>query len=448
MEPVASIDEVRAADRVALESVRKEVLIARAGYALSAGVIDLLGNVYGMRIGVLAGKGNNGNDGRAAGMLLGRRGARIGVFPPDASARTLVGLDCVIDASFGTGFHGEYHAPLLDAGTRVVAADIPSGIDAMTGQAHGTPMRATRTVTFAIKKPGLLLGSGRVLSGEVIAKDIGVAVPAYSYGIVNDDDLPPLIPHDAHKWDRAVVVVAGSPRMEGAGGLCCKGALRAGAGLVQHMSFGTFRTSPKEAIRCELPTENWGRTVLGALDRAKALVIGPGCGRDERFFAGVREIVEKSPVPIVIDADALLALDESIVQRSAIVLTPHDGEYAALMGHAPGSDRLAAVKEAAKKYKATVLLKGPTTVIASSTEPWPKAFFSMSGDQRLATPGTGDVLSGIVGAFLARAMSPLMGAAVGAYVHGKAALLGPSSGFVASLLPPLVSQVLSEASRG
>ena len=220
MIPVVTPDEMRAIDEAASEPV--EVLIARAGRALAATALRMLGGAYGRHIVVVVGKGNNGADGRAAADRLRRRGAEVTVLAAAEAPDPLPPSDLVIDAAYGTGFHGDYHAP-HPGRAPVLAADIPSGVDGVTGVACEGAVRAQVTVTFAALKPGLLFGDGPEHAGEVIVADIGLDVASARAYVVDADDarswLPPR-PRDAHKYTSGVVVVAGSPGMLGAATLC------------------------------------------------------------------------------------------------------------------------------------------------------------------------------------------------------------------------------------
>ena len=180
MRPVVSVAEMRAADAAAIGSVGESELIHRAGFAVATEALRMLGGAYGRRIVVLAGKGNNGNDGRVAAAALARRGALVDVIDAASAPGRIDGCDLVIDAAYGTGFSGAYSAPVVSKGTVVLAVDIPSGVDANTGEMPGRALEADRTVTFAALKPGLLMGAGVSVSGEVSVADIG---PATTQGV-------------------------------------------------------------------------------------------------------------------------------------------------------------------------------------------------------------------------------------------------------------------------
>ncbi|MDQ1403738.1 MAG: ADP-dependent NAD(P)H-hydrate dehydratase / NAD(P)H-hydrate epimerase, partial [Actinomycetota bacterium] len=425
MIPVVTPDEMGRIDATSPDPV--DVLIARAGAAVARAAVALMGGTYGRRVVVVVGKGNNGADGRAAADQLRQRGVRVVVVDAaDAPAR-LPASDLVIDAAYGTGFHGSYDAP-DPGGAPVLAVDIPSGVDGTTGTASETSVRADATVTFAALKPGLLLGEGPGRAGDVEVVEIGLDVGPARCHVVEDVDISTWLPdraRETNKWERAVSVVAGSGGMLGAAMLASHGASRAGAGMVRLYSPGSPPDvfPPSEVVARALGGGSWWNEVLGD-DRAHSVVVGPGLGRAGATAGEVRELVSRAATPVVVDADGLFALggpDDAAAllgARSApTVLTPHEGEFARLTGADAGADRLASVRAAAQRFGATVLLKGSTTVVA---DPDGRVLLTTSGGPFLATAGTGDVLSGVIGAFLAAGLAPLEAAAAGAHVHGRA----------------------------
>lgn len=435
MIPIVTPEEMGEIDRAAPERV--DVLIGRAGWATARAALRMLGGGYGRRVVVLAGKGNNGNDGRSAARILERRGIRATVVDVGHAPDRLPAADLVIDAAFGTGFRGAYRAPDVD-GTPVLAVDIPSGVDGLTGEASERVLRSTRTVTFAALKPGLVLHPGAALAGDVEVADIGLDVSGADAWLVEASDVRALIPArdpEAHKWKHACWVVAGSAGMTGAAHLAARGAFRAGAGYVRLGSPGVDHDpfAPTEAVGRALPPTGWDRTVLDDLDRFGALVVGPGLGREEATATAVRDLVAAAPVPVVVDGDGLHALgsapaDVLAGREAPTVLTPHDGEFSRLDGRSPSPDRFAAARRLARATGAVVLLKGATTVVA---EPGGRIRVVTEGDARLATAGSGDVLSGVLGAFLAMGMAAPDAAACAAFVHGRAGTLGWRRGLVA-----------------
>ena len=479
MIPILTPGEMAAVDAAAPEPVA--VLVARAGWAVARVARQMLGGTYGKRVVVIAGRGNNGADGRVAAELLARRGARVTVVDPtgrpegvsagavDPSADqapgplTLPPGDLIIDAAFGTGLSRPYVAPRpADPATPVLAVDIPSGIDGLTGGRVGEPLYADVTVTFAALKPGLLCADGPATSGEVIGVDIGLDTSAARAWQVTGADIADWLPTRArrtHKWRSALRLVAGSPGMTGSADLASAAALRAGSGYVRRSTPGldpaapgVVPTGPVEAVTTALGADDWADEVLADLDRFGALAVGPGLGRAPAVAAQIAAVV-RTAIPLVIDGDGLRALGDDPAAMLAArptgapsaVLTPHDAEFAALGGDVDAPDRFASVRALAARTGAVVLHKGPTTIVA---DPAGDVLVSTAGDARLATAGTGDVLTGVIGAFLARGVDPFEAAAAAAWVHGTAGRLAPTAGLVASDLPALVATVLAAPDGG
>jgi hydroxyethylthiazole kinase-like uncharacterized protein yjeF len=227
--------------------------------------------------------------------------------------------------------------------------------------------------------------------------------------------------------------------------------MAAGAGMIRLGPPGDpVAAWPTEAVRMHLPPEGWSGAFLEAASKCKAVVVGPGLGTGEAVAEEIRAVVANAPVPLVIDADALTALGDVSSARTLLdkrsapsVLTPHDGEYARMAGSAPGEDRLAAARRLAEGVGAVVLLKGPLTAVARPGGGASDVLLSDAGGPALATAGSGDVLSGIIGAFMARGVGAHEAAALAAHVHGRAASLGPVEGLVAGDLPELVARFLS-----
>ena len=419
-----------------------EVLIGRAGAAVARAAVRMMGGTYGRTVHVIAGKGNNGADGRVAARLLEARGVRVFVHDAAACPTVLRPAHLVIDAAYGTGFRGTWQPP--DVGSMpVLAVDIPSGVDALTGEAAGPVLAAERTVTFAALKPGLLVPPGSVLAGAVELADIGlgagVATHCHAWLVQGTDVaawMPPR-PADTHKWRTAVRVVAGSQGMTGAATLASAAAMRAGAGMVHLSSPSTLVPgAPPEVVQRPLLQREWADDVMASLSRFHSLVLGPGLGRGDDTTEQVRRLALAGPVPLVLDGDGLFAMAWNADGAAALlrrrtaptVLTPHDGEYVMLHGGPVGNDRIVAARRLAEETGCVVLLKGPATVVA---EPGGRVLVVTAGDERLATAGTGDVLAGIIGALLAAGLKPLRAAAAGAWLHGQAAALAPAQGMVA-----------------
>jgi len=453
--PVLTRDEMRAADAAALSKVSEDTLVTRAGTAVGHAAVRILGGAYRRYVTVIVGQGNNGADGRVAAAFLARRGVRVTVMVAADAPRALGPADLVIDGAYGTGFRGAYDAPEVPPGVPVLSIDIPSGIDADTGEGPGAPFRASHTVTFAAYKPGLLQGDGPRHCGAVQVTDIGIPLATPRAALMEDADIGALLParpRESNKWSTALGVVSGSVGMEGSAILCTRGALAAGAGMIRLGTPGNpVGNWPTEAVRVSLGDPRWAGPFLEATTKCRAVVIGPGLGTGERAQAEIRALIAAAPHPLVIDADAITALGDLASARKllagrthATILTPHDGEFARLAGSPPGDDRLAAARSLARGIGAIVLLKGPLTAVASPEAVTPDVYLAGAGVPALATAGTGDVLSGMIGGFLARGMPAQLAAALAAHVHGRAGSRGRSEGLVAGDLPDLAAALLSE----
>ncbi|HEU5151771.1 MAG TPA: NAD(P)H-hydrate dehydratase [Iamia sp.] len=469
MIPVVTPAEMRAIDEAAPEPV--EVLVERAGEATARAALDLLGGAYGRRVVLVAGKGNNGADGRSAARRLRRRGVRVEEI--DAAAvpglDELPAADLLVDAAYGTGFRGDWAPPPVPPGTAVLAVDIPSGLDGLTGEAHGSPWPADLTVTFAALKPGLLLRDGPDLAGEVRLADIGLATGRARIHVVEPADVAAWLPdraHDAHKWQAACWIVAGSPGMTGAAHLSAAGAQRAGAGYVRLSTPGLERdpSAPTEVVGVELPAAGWADEVLADVERIAAIGVGPGLGRGDAAAEAVRALVAAPDrPPVVVDGDGLGALADDAdghlttprprpgddidpvgnpAPAPTVVLTPHDGELARLGADPDAPDRIAEVRALAARRGAVVLAKGSTTIVAG---PDGDVLLATAGDARLATAGTGDVLTGALAALLAQGLAPVEAAAAAAHLHGRAGALawrrGLVAGDVAAHLPAALAEL-------
>ena len=453
MIPIVSPEQMAVIDAAALEPV--DVLIERAGAAVAQGAIELLGGTYGRRVVVLAGKGNNGSDGRAAARRLEARGVAVTVIDAARLPACVPPCDLVVDAAYGTGFRGTFNAPdLPQPPPLVLAVDIPSGVSGLTGTSAGRPLAARRTVTFAALKPGLLLGEGPELAGDVTVADIGLDTSSVAAHLVEGVDVARWLrarPRSSHKWRAACWILAGSPGMTGAAHLASRAAQRAGAGYVRLSSPGVDDDpmKPTEAVGHPLAGDRWARDVLGDLERFAALAIGPGLGTATSTTDAVRQVIGEARVPTVIDGDALTALGTDAAEvlghrhpsAGPAVLTPHDGEFARLTGHAPGPDRIDAARNLAVEVGALVLLKGSATVIAA---PDGQVLVTNTGDSRLATAGTGDVLTGTIAALLAQGTAGMEAAAASAYLHGRAGALAWRRGLVAGDLVDLLPAALAE----
>ncbi|MFH8687986.1 NAD(P)H-hydrate dehydratase [Streptomyces anulatus] len=452
-----SVETVRAAEAALMQRLPEGALMRRAAAGLAVACGDLLrrnGRVYGSRVLLLVGSGDNGGDALYAGARLARRGAgvRALLLAPDrahpgglaallaAGGQVVDGpvglgvLDLVVDGITGIGGRGglrEDATGLLHTVTRdrtpVLSVDLPSGVEADTGEVHGDAVRADATVTFGTYKPGLLIDPAAEHAGALRLVDIGLGpelpeppdLEALQYA-----DVAALLPvpgPESDKYRRGVVgVVAGSERYPGAAVLAVAGALRGGAGAVRYVGPGA------DAVIARYPEALVHAGPPSKAGRVQAWVVGPGLGDGRSAEAAVAGVLA-ADVPVLVDADGLRLLDaETVRTRTApTVLTPHAGEAAALLGTAREeveAGRLAAVRELAARYRATVLLKGSTTLIAEARDTPVRV--NPTGTSWLATAGSGDVLSGLTGSLLAAGLAPRDAASVGAYLHGLAARHG------------------------
>ncbi|MFJ6798666.1 NAD(P)H-hydrate dehydratase [Streptomyces sp. NPDC091268] len=440
MRTAYSVETVRAAERELMARLPEGALMQRAAAALAAACAGLLGKVYGARVVLLVGPGDNGGDALYAGARLARRGAGVTAVPMDpervhpgglAALRAAGGrvaqavpprADLVLDGLVGIGGRGALRPAAaalvgaIPAGAVVVAVDLPSGVDADTGEVAGAEagavVRADATVTFGAYKPGLLIDPGASLAGAPRLVDLGLELPAPELEALQHADVAALLPEptaSSDKYRRGVVgVVAGSAQYPGAAVLAVAGALRGGAGAVRYVG------PAADAVLARYP-----ETLIGR-GRVQAWVVGPGLG-EGRGEEVARCLAD--PVPVLVDADGLRGLDPAGLRArsAATVLTPHAGEAAALLGVARESveaGRLGAVRGLAERFGATVLLKGSTTLVASGGG---AVRVNPTGTPWLATAGSGDVLSGLAGSLLAAGLGAGDAASVAAYLHGLAA---------------------------
>jgi NAD(P)H-hydrate epimerase len=432
--PLYTADEMRAAE----QGHDVERMMERAGRAVADAVLRRYPDAR--RIAAVCGKGANGGDGRIALRVLAEAGRE--------TSDELDGADLVIDALFGTGFHGaprDEAAQTIErinaASAPIVAVDLPSGVDGSTGGIAGAAVAADVTVTMHAPKVGLVVAPGRFHAGEVEVADIGIEAEETRHRLVTEEILrlvPPKRASDTKYSAGSVLVVGGSPGMSGAVCLTAEAAFRADAGYV---SVATHAESLPvvegwllEAVKA--PLEEVDRLA----ERASAVAIGPGLGRGDDERALVSRLLRELRVPIVVDADALFGLEPGDWPAPR-VLTPHAGELARLLGHEVDAHRLEAVQAAAERFGSVVLLKGADTLVAAPGE---GVLVSASGTPALATAGSGDVLTGVVAAFLAKGMDARLAAAAAAFAHGRAAELVPHQrGVVASDVVAALPQALA-----
>ncbi len=492
MRDAYQVTAVRAAERALMELVPDGALMARAAAGLASVCASLLarypGHVYGTRVVVLAGSGDNGGDALYAGALLARRGVAVtaiaagpkahpggtaalraaggrvagdpgagglgggdpGGGDPGAHADLMDRADLIIDGLLGIGGRGGLREPFAglarqaararQAGATVVAVDLPSGIDADTGAVDGPAVRADVTVTFGAIKPGLLIDPGAGYAGAVELIDIGLG-PYLAGGpcaaAPQRDDIRELLPRpraESDKYRRGVLgLLAGSDRFTGAVLLATGGAVRGGAGMVRVVTANVaavlVRQAWPETVVTVHPDEgDWD--LLGSVGRVQAWVAGPGMGTGQDAVARLAAVLG-TDLPVLVDADGLTILSQvrSLLPRQApTLITPHAGELARLLGTDPASveaRRLEHARRAAGELGVTVLLKGSTTVIApAGGAPEEPVLVNPTGTPWLATAGSGDVLSGLAGALLAQGLAPAQAGLAAAYLHGMAGRLG------------------------
>ena len=509
MIPLLTSAETQAIDRQTVErGTSIEALMERAGMAVARAATELAGGAYGRRAVVVCGKGNNGGDGLVAARHLARWGMGVDAFlladpgslePPvdaklealsrrgvdvraateEAIARACGRSDVAVDAIFGTGFRGEpegQHVGAIEALNRgpapVVAVDVPSGVEGDTGAVRGAAISADVTVALGAPKVGDVLDPGAAHAGILQIADIGIppGLLRADVSLLEAADVRAWLPRraiDAHKRSTGVVlVIGGSARMTGAPRLVAEGALRMGAGLVTiavpEPILAAVQATALEPTFLGLPSEPDGTlsedawdVVASELEGFDAVALGPGLSTAPGAAALARRIVLESPVPVVADADAVNAFagraSELASRGVAGVITPHTGEFGRLFGM-PASevleDRLGFVRKAASETGGTVLLKGPRTLVA---RPEGEVWVNPTGGPALATGGSGDVLTGMVAALVARGLEGPRAAAAGAYVHGLAGEIvgdrsreGSTASDIARAVPDAVARVREE----
>ncbi len=471
LDPLYDAEEMRAVDAWAIDDqgVPSLDLMERAGIGL-ARVVVTAARPGPVRI--VVGKGNNGGDGLVVARLLREEGRAVDVVAPaplegltgDAAANLkrlpgappeplgpgcLDGSGAVVDALLGTGFSGEAREPVAgalaainDQDAPVVACDVPSGVDASSGEVTGKAVRAAVTATFHAPKAGLYVAPGAFHAGEVETVEIGIprGAPAPArFGLISERVLAsyPRRGSEGSKFTSGVVVVAGGARgLTGAPTMAAMAAQRAGAGYVQVAvpapAQAVLELRLLEAMTRGLPDDDGFHSSAGVeelaemAERAGAVVLGPGLGRTQAAGGFARESARAVEVPLLLDADGLNAHAgrlESLRGRTApTVLTPHAAELGRLLDRTPnevGAHRLACAREAAHRSGAIVLLKGHDTIVAAPEGP---VAVSPGGSPALATAGTGDVLSGLIGTLLAKGLDPFEAAALGALAHLRAGL--------------------------
>jgi hydroxyethylthiazole kinase-like uncharacterized protein yjeF len=436
-------------------------LMERAGRAVAEVILEDFADAA--RITVVCGSGNNGGDGRVAARVLEEAGREVLIVEakPEDEEKVLGDPDLIVDALFGTGFEGAPRpgaARLIeqmnDAAADIVAVDIPSGVDASTGETSGAVVDAWATVTFHGEKVGLVVAPGAFHAGEVDVADIGLeAIETEDFRVTGEIlELVPLRAPEDNKYTAGhVIVVGGSPGLTGAPSLTAMAAMRADAGYVTvaapQSTLSVFELRLLEAVKRPLPedeegrlTEEAGEAVLALAEKAHAVALGPGLGRSEGTQKLVRNLLASLNLPVVVDADALFVLEPGDWPAPR-VLTPHEGELARLLdtdSEWVAAHRLDAARRAVERFDCIVVLKGEGTIVGAPGE----GMLVCPGFPSLATAGTGDVLTGIVAAFLAKGLEPRVAAAAGVTAQVQAALRAPQqAGLVASDLIETLPQV-------
>jgi hydroxyethylthiazole kinase-like uncharacterized protein yjeF len=478
LDPLPDASEQRALDEWAIgeRGIPGIELMELAGTGLAELVAEL---APAGRVAVVCGTGNNGGDGLVAARVLRERGRELDVLllgdpgelrgdaatnlerlpgakPAPFTGDGLAGAAAIVDAILGTGFSGEPREPAAgaieainatrageDGGPVVVACDVPSGVDASTGQATGVAVQADATATFNAAKPGLWIDPGKTLAGSVRVLDIGIpaggpADPAI--GLISERVVG-AIPRRGRASTKfaagSLLVCGGSLGLTGAPCMASESAMRAGAGYVTALGPAAlnaiFASKLLEVMTVPLPDEDGALNpagvdaVLERAERADAIVLGPGLGRAAGALEFARAVARKVELPLLLDADGLNAHAGSLAsladRPAPTVLTPHAGELARLLdtdSAAVGARRLQSAREAASAAQAVVVLKGDDTLVAA---PDGRVGVSRGGASALATAGTGDVLSGVIGAYLAKRMDPFAAACAGVLVHARAGQL-------------------------
>jgi NAD(P)H-hydrate epimerase len=515
MLPVVTADEMRAMDRATIDKFVAGIdLMENAGRGVADVISARWEPRRGKGVVIVCGKGNNGGDGFVIARLLKKRGYGVKTFllgrgkdlKGDALTnyrrckrsrmsvrevasknlgdleKAVAGADLVVDAVFGTGFSGEPRGAaaaaigaMNEADAPIVAVDVPSGVDSTTGGAVNA-VAADVTVTMALPKRGHMLHPGRALTGELVVVDIGIpveVVAANDPGVyfMQAEDIAgalPLRPPDAHKWScGAVAAVCGSTGLTGAAALTSTSALRAGCGLVTlavpKSLNAIMEIKLTEVMTCPVADTRDGSFALKAasgikklIARADAVAVGPGLSLNTETQQLVRRLVPGLAKPCVLDADGINAFAGKAKKLKALdfplIVTPHAGELSRLTAIEKSTiemERIDVARYVATELGLVLVLKGAPTVIA---EPSGGVYVNPTGNEGLATAGSGDVLTGAIAGFLAQGLDALPAACCGAYVHGLAADMlresighhGFLAGDVQDMIPMAVASLLGE----
>lgn len=493
---VVTAAEIRSIDEKAIEEygIPSIALMENAGKEATNQIERIMGKLHNKKISIFAGKGNNGGDGYVIARHLSNQGAKVKVFVVASKANitgdaltnlkiiTYMGIDvievanendwdkvkiamtftdCLVDALVGTGFTGQlsgHMAQVVESINKnnkvVIAIDIPSGVNADTGQISGTAVKADHTITFSLPKQGLFLYPGASYVGDVTVADIGIPRTLLinekiKQNIITSAVVRQMFPRrnpDVHKGSCGkVLIIAGSKGMTGAAALTADAAVRTGAGLVvlgiAESLHDIMETKLTEVMTKPLAEVAPGIMGQGAVSDIKEmalrndiLAIGPGLGRHVDTMTAIRQIIKNAEKPLVIDADALHALvghTHMLTEAKAVpILTPHPGEMAKLVGLTAdevNQDRIYIARQAALEWGSIIILKGARTLVAF---PDGEVYININGNAGMATGGTGDVLTGVLAALMAQGLSSHEAALVAVYIHGLAGDIVARSGMI------------------
>lgn len=511
---IAMVEEMQYIERMAMDSygIPGVLLMENAGAGVARALAEVLGTLKDKKICVFAGRGNNGGDGFVAARHIHNAGAKVKIFflgeneqiqgdarlhfdiltkmqldiievrgdrDWDKVRLALIFTDGVVDALLGTGFRGDVrgnHAEVIalinNRQTTVVAVDLPSGLHANTGFVSGYCIKATKTVTFGLPKPGLLLYPGTEYVGDLEVIDLGIPLELLQdeeihQNLITEELVHTRIPQraaDTHKGDNGkILVIAGSAGMTGAAALASLGVLRSGGGLVKlgiaESLHDIMETKCTEVMTQALPEGERGCLSLAAqpiilelAESANVLLVGPGLGVAGDVPQLVQKLIHQISIPMVIDADGLniIANNPEILEQAAgaLVFTPHPGEMARLTKMSVAdvqANRVEVARTYAQRWGATVVLKGARTVVAA---PDGQIYINVTGNPSLATGGTGDVLAGMIAGFIGQGLTPEAAAVTAVYIHGRAAdkLVAEygKAGMLAGDLLPVIPKILRE----
>lgn len=502
------VEEIRAVDKAATEigGIPSIVLMENAANACFEEIVKDFKDINNKRIAIFCGKGNNGGDGFALARRLCMEGCGVSVylvcgtdFKGDAKINydiiknmdidiDVIGdtdnlkyiiraSDIVVDAIYGTGIHGSVTGIGYDVikeinenGDYVLSVDVPSGINSDTGEVCGICVKATKTVTFAAYKVGMLLFPAADYVGEVIVKDI--SIPDYiiegqniSVNVTDDDFIKNNFPrreNNSQKGDYGkLLIIAGSEGMSGAAYLAAQTAVRAGSGLVTLAApdciNAALEAKTTEAMTLPLASMDGHISflatdkILTAMEKADAVLIGPGLGRSQDAFKILKTVLKAAKVPVIIDADGINLAAENMDMikecECPLIFTPHAVEMSRLTGLGKDyieENRLAVSRDFAESYGATVILKGHRTVVTDQSG---EQYINITGNPGLATGGSGDVLAGIISSFVARGINETVASAMAVYIHGKAGDISKEKIGIEGVIASNVMENISDAMK-